>query len=98
MSDAQHEDSLSSSEGDVETADEEEMSDAQFFKILFILVGIVVCWFISIKALLNFLAIVFLLAWIGIIFSFEDLNVAIAAFVSLILLGIWGIFGGDSES
>ena len=97
-SETAQQDQLSDGDEELANVDDEPMSDGQFWRIALILIGVIVCWFISIKALLNFLAIVFLLAWVGIIFSFEDLNVAVAAFVSLILLGLWGIFGQEGES
>ena len=97
MGDATHEGSISSSEGDAGNGKPAEMSDAQFWRIAFILIGSVVCFFISLKVLVNFWIIVTGLAAFGLIFTLEDISIALAIVVSLIMLAFGGIFGGSGD-
>ena len=96
-SDIYDEDSMSSGEEGAEDLEREEMSDAQFFKIAFILIGSIVCFFISLKTLVNFWIIVTGLAAFGLIFTLEDLSISAAVIVSLIMLAFSGLFGGKED-
>ena len=97
MGDAMPEDSMSSGEGGAEAADGEEMSDPQFFRIAFILIASIVCFFIGLKVLVNFWIIVTGMAAFGLIFTMQDLSVALAVVVSLVMLGLSGLFGGGGD-
>ena len=77
-----------------------EISDYQVQKIAFILGGTLIISGFGLSKVLDFWIILFLLALLGIIFDFEDLEIAGAILIGMMIVffqGIRDFFKGDKE-
>ena len=66
------------------------MTDFQMYKILFIIVGSLILGIIKFDYAISFLSIITLMAWGGIIFTWEDLSVAIIILIVIPILAAQG--------